>query len=45
MDIFISYVLFMRDDQRNSWIKSNALTICDTLCRDFLEGKEVLYSF
>lgn len=44
MDIFISYVLFMRDNQRNSWIKTNALKICDTLCKDFLEGKEVFYS-
>lgn len=44
MDIFISYVLFMRDNQRNSWIKTSSLEICDTLCKDFLEGKEVLYS-
>jgi Ser/Thr protein kinase RdoA (MazF antagonist) len=43
MDTFISYVLFMRDDHRNSWIKSSALDICDTLCKDFLEGKEVFY--
>lgn len=43
MDIFISYVLFMRDNQRNSWIKSSALEVCDTLCKDFLEGKEVFY--
>lgn len=43
MDTFISYVLFMRDDQRNSWIKNSALDICDTVCKDFLEGKEVFY--
>lgn len=43
MDTFISYVLFMRDNQRNSWIKTSALEICDTLCKDFLEGKEVFY--
>jgi len=44
MDIFISYVLFMKDNQRNSWIKTSALEICDTLCKDFLDGKEVFYS-
>lgn len=44
MDIFVSYVLFMRDDKRNSWIKTSALEICDTLCKDFLDGKEVFYS-
>lgn len=44
MDTFISYVLFMRDNQRNSWITNSALKICDTLCKDFLEGKEVFYS-
>jgi Ser/Thr protein kinase RdoA (MazF antagonist) len=43
MDTFISYVLFMRDNERNSWIKSSALKICDTLCKEFLEGKEVFY--
>lgn len=45
MDTFISYVLFMRDNKRNSWIKTSALKICDTLCKDFLDGKEVFYSF
>lgn len=45
MDTFISYALFMRDNQRNSWIKTSALEICDTLCKDFLAGKEVFYSF
>lgn len=44
MDIFISYALFMRDSQSNSWIKDSALDICDTLCKDFLDGKEVFYS-
>ncbi|WP_160676505.1 phosphotransferase [Clostridium sp. C8-1-8] len=43
MDTFISYVLFMRDNQRNSWIKTSALELCDTLCKDFLEGREVFY--
>lgn len=45
MDTFISYVLFMRDNERNEWIKHSALKICDTLCKDFLEGKEVFYLF
>jgi Ser/Thr protein kinase RdoA (MazF antagonist) len=44
MDTFISYVMFMRDNQRNSWIKASALKKCDTICKDFLEGKEVFYS-
>lgn len=44
MDVFMSYTLFMRDNQRNSWIKTHAIKTCDTLCRDFLEGKEVFYS-
>jgi Ser/Thr protein kinase RdoA (MazF antagonist) len=44
MDIFISYILFMKDNQRNSWIKTSALKICDTICKDFLDGKEVFYS-
>lgn len=43
MDIFISIVLFMRDIENNSWIKSIP-NLCDTLCKDFLEGKEVFYS-
>ncbi|QAA33596.1 phosphotransferase enzyme family protein [Clostridium manihotivorum] len=43
MDTFISYVLFMKDNQRNSWIKTSALELCDKLCKDFLEGKEVFY--
>jgi Ser/Thr protein kinase RdoA (MazF antagonist) len=44
MDIFISYVLFMRDHDQNAWIKTNAENICETLCKDFIEGKEVFYS-
>lgn len=44
MDTFISYILFMKDKERNSWIKTNALKKCDTVCKDFLEGKEVFYS-
>lgn len=44
MDTFISYVMFMRDNQRNSWIKASALKKCDSICKDFLEGKEVFYS-
>lgn len=44
MDIFISYALFMRDNERNSWIRDHALETCDNLCKDFLEGKEVFYS-
>ncbi|AIQ22147.1 phosphotransferase [Paenibacillus sp. FSL H7-0737] len=45
MDIFISYVFFIHDPERNGWIKLHASKICSTLCRDFLEGKEVYYSF
>ncbi|MEK4354799.1 phosphotransferase [Paenibacillus sp. FSL R5-0475] len=45
MDIFISYVFFIHDSERNGWIKEHASKICSTLCRDFLEGKEVYYSF
>lgn len=44
MDIFISYVFFIRDNNRNGWIKEHAADVCSTLCRDFLEGKEVFYS-
>ena len=44
MDTFISYVLFMIDNKTNSWIKTSAVELCDTLCKDFLEGKEVFYS-
>ncbi|BCN31888.1 phosphotransferase enzyme family protein [Anaeromicropila herbilytica] len=43
MDTFISYLLFMRDSERNSWIKDSSLKICDSLCKDFLEGNEVFY--
>ncbi len=43
MDIFISYPLFMKDPKRNTWIRDSAMRVCDTLCQDFLEGKEVLY--
>lgn len=45
MDIFISYVFFIHDSEKNGWIKEHASKICNTLCRDFLEGKEVYYSF
>ncbi|XEC94306.1 phosphotransferase enzyme family protein [Paenibacillus tarimensis] len=45
MDIFISYVFFINDPEKNGWIKDHAAKICSTLCRDFLEGKEVYYSF
>lgn len=45
MDIFISYVFFINDPEKNGWIKEHASKICNTLCRDFLEGKEVYYSF
>jgi Ser/Thr protein kinase RdoA (MazF antagonist) len=45
MDIFISYVFFIHDSERNGWIKEHASKICSTLCRDFLEGKEVYYLF
>ena len=42
MDTFVSYPLFMRDN--NTWIKSHASKLCNTLYRDFLEGREVFYS-
>ncbi|MEK8216327.1 phosphotransferase enzyme family protein [Paenibacillus sp. FSL L8-0463] len=45
MDIFISYLFFIHDPDRNGWIKEDAAKVCDTLCRDFLAGKEVYYSF
>ncbi|MNO60008.1 Stress response kinase A [compost metagenome] len=45
MDIFISYVFFIHDSERNGWIKEHASKICSTLCLDFLEGKEVYYLF
>ncbi|WP_066503491.1 phosphotransferase enzyme family protein [Abyssisolibacter fermentans] len=43
MDIFISYVFFIRDNNKNKWIKDHAKNVCDTLCKDFLKGKEVFY--
>lgn len=45
MDILISYAFFVRDAGRNRWIKDHAPKLCDTLCKEFLEGKEVYYSF
>lgn len=45
MDIFISYVFFINDPKKNGWIKDHAAKICSTLCHDFLNGKEVYYSF
>lgn len=45
MDIFISYCFFIRDSDNNGWIKTNASEICDTLCKDFIEGKSVYYLF
>jgi len=45
MDIFISYVFFINDPKKNGWIKDHAAKICSTLCRDFLRGEEVYYSF
>lgn len=44
MDIFISYLFFIHDSDKNGWIKENASKI-NPLCRDFIEGKEVFYSF
>ncbi|WP_415841202.1 hypothetical protein [Paenibacillus typhae] len=43
MDIFISYALFVRDPGSNGWIKEHAIKVCGTLCKDFLEGKEVFH--
>jgi Ser/Thr protein kinase RdoA (MazF antagonist) len=45
MDIFISYCFFIRDSKSNGWIKANAAEICGTLCKDFIQGKAVYYSF
>lgn len=44
MDIFISYLFFIHDDNRNGWIKEDAAKICDSLGKDFLSGKEVYFS-
>ncbi|GGH23269.1 phosphotransferase enzyme family protein [Paenibacillus segetis] len=44
MDIFISYAMFIHDSNRNGWIKEHIVKTIP-LCRDFLEGKEVFYSF
>ncbi|MCL6605506.1 MAG: phosphotransferase [Paenibacillus sp.] len=44
MDIFISYIFFINDPEKNGWIKDHAAKICSTHCQDFLEGKEVYYS-
>lgn len=43
MDIFISYAMFVRDPGSNGWIKEHAARVCGTLCKDFLEGKEVFH--
>jgi len=44
MDAFISYMFFIHDASRNGWIKTHAADVCDTLCKDFIEGKSVYYS-
>lgn len=44
MDIFISYAMFIRDSNCNGWVIAHAAKICDTLCKDFLDGKVVYYS-
>jgi Ser/Thr protein kinase RdoA (MazF antagonist) len=43
MDSFISYPLFMKDN--NAWIKTHAEKTCNSFCKDFLEGREVFFSF
>jgi Ser/Thr protein kinase RdoA (MazF antagonist) len=43
MDIFISYVFFIHDSEKNGWIKDHAAMMASTRCRDFLEGREVFY--
>ncbi|MFF2912437.1 phosphotransferase enzyme family protein [Paenibacillus sp. NPDC057934] len=45
MDIFICYAFFINDPEKNGWIKEHAAKLCSTHCRDFLDGKEVYYSF
>ncbi|OKP79978.1 hypothetical protein A3844_27625 [Paenibacillus helianthi] len=45
MDTFISYLFFIHDSTRNNWIKESAAKLCNTLCKDFIAGKEVFYSF
>lgn len=45
MDTFISYLFFIGDSNRNGWVKESAAKLCDTLCKDFIAGKEVFYLF
>lgn len=44
MDIFVSYLFFIKDDNRNKWIKDQVEKLCAGSCKDFLEGKEVFFS-
>ncbi|MNE58051.1 hypothetical protein D3C80_1530580 [compost metagenome] len=44
MDIFISYLFFIHDSNRNGWIEENAAKVCSSQCKDFLSGKQVYYS-
>lgn len=44
MDIFVSYLFFLKDEKRNKWIKDHVEKLCANQCKDFLEGKEVFYS-
>lgn len=44
MDIFISYAMFIRDSNCNGWVIEHAARICDTVCKDFMDGKEVYCS-
>ncbi|SEO04488.1 phosphotransferase enzyme family protein [Paenibacillus sp. OV219] len=45
MDVLLCYTFFIRDPERNGWIKEHAEKACDKIWKPFLEGKEVYYSF
>lgn len=42
MDVFLSYVFFIRDSQRNGWIKDDMVQRIE-LCKEWLAGKEIYY--
>lgn len=42
MDIFITYVMFMRSED-NAWINESATDRCNNVCKKFLAGEEVFY--
>ncbi len=40
MDVFVSYVFFIRDSQRNGWIKNDMVQKIE-LCKEWLAGKDI----